>query len=312
MFLTSCTTPVEKPRPSKRSSREVPARFERHQTSHDGRERYYDLYEPSRKGARQKLPMVIVLHGAGQTPDEIVQLTRFNKLAERERFVVVYPAGTGHTPERLFWNVLLSQTYATSEKVDDPGFLDAVVTQVMDKVSIDRKRIYVAGFSQGGMLGYRLMCGAGWSKRLAGVAVVGATMTVAPEDCTPARNVPLLSIHGLQDPFNNFAGGIGSKASRNDRVARPGVYETIDYWADRGGFTAEPDTSESRGQAACRHFVATTNSFEIISWEIMSGGHTWPGSPANLPAWMVGDVNFDIDATSLIWNFFQRHSIHSR
>lgn len=298
VVMTSCRSPAPQ---------QEAERFRRLLIQHADRERYADMFVPAHTVTREPMPLVIVLHGSGQTPEDIASLTGFNNLATLERFAVVYPAGTGNTPERLYWNVLQSGTYATEERVDDFGFLNAVVTQVMQEVAIDRSRIYAVGFSQGGMLCYRLACDPLWSTRLAAMAVVGATMTVAPDDCAPGRLVPLLSIHGMQDPFSNFAGGIAAKAMRNDRVPRPGLYETIDYWVEQGGFTGEPDTSDSRGQAACRRFASRTNDYEIISWEINNGGHAWPGSPANLPEWMVGNVNHDIQATALIWNFFARH-----
>jgi polyhydroxybutyrate depolymerase len=239
----------------------------------------------------------------------MVMLSGFNDLAEEHKFAVVYPAGTGSNSNRLYWNILLSQTYATAEKVDDLGFLGKMLERAGEEIQIDTQRVYAAGFSQGGMMCYRMACDPSWSEKLAGMAVVGATMTVPAEDCNPSRNVPLFSVHGMQDPFNNFGGGIAAKASRYDRVARPGVYETIDFWIERGGLDQDPDSTESRGVAACRRFGPGADGYEVISWEIMDGGHTWPGSGSNLPEWMVGRANRDINGSGLIWSFLSRYKL---
>jgi polyhydroxybutyrate depolymerase len=288
----------------------VPAGLTSHLIYHEGRERYYLLFKPANLAAEQPAPVVMAFHGGGGIPESMVDMSGFNSLAEHYGFYVVYPSGSGSTPRRLFWNILLSETYATVNDVDDLGFVSRVLDDVAAQIAIDTNRLFAAGFSQGGMLCYRMACDASWSQRLAAIATVGATMTVSPSSCQASRPVPVISFHGKQDEFSRYSGGIAKKAPRNDQVARPGVAESIRYWVGKGGLVNQPSASGARGTAQMEQFGPDDSGFEVVSWVMEDGGHTWPGSHANLPEWMMGKVNRDIDASVLIWDFFSRHPLN--
>jgi polyhydroxybutyrate depolymerase len=285
----------------------APAGLSTHTVYDDGRERYVLVYRPAQLPVKAKVPLVLALHGGGGQPENMVEMSGLNALADTHGFAVAYPSGSGSTPRRLFWNILKSGTYATVNELDDVGFLHKVFDVVTGLVPVDTNRVYAAGFSQGAMMCYRLACDPVWSDRLAAMAVVGGTMTVDPADCHAARPVPLISFHGRLDPFSNYAGGIAEKAPRNDQVARPGVEESIRFWVERGGLDPEPSASGTTGTASMRQFGPDAAGFEVVSWMIEDGGHTWPGSDGNLPEWMMGRVNRDISASVLIWDFFARH-----
>lgn len=292
--------PVVAPQP-------LPVGLSTHTVYDDGRERYVLVYRPANLPEKKRVPVVLALHGGGGQPENMVEMSGLNALADTHGFVVAYPSGSGSTPRRLFWNILKSGTYATVNEIDDIGFLHAVFDKVSDWVRVDSNRVYAAGFSQGAMMCYRLACDPVWSERLAAIAVVGGTMTVDPADCQAIRPVPVISFHGRLDPFSHFAGGIAEKAPRNDQVARPGVEDSIRYWVERGGLGPEPSASGANGMASMRQYGPDARGFEVVSWVIEDGGHTWPGSDGNLPEWMMGNVNRDISASVLIWDFFSRH-----
>ncbi|HMO50716.1 MAG TPA: alpha/beta fold hydrolase [Kiritimatiellia bacterium] len=300
--LASCRSP--------RVPMDIPwSGWHQHEETVDQHLRPFWTYVPASLNTTGHVPVVIVLHGGGQTPEDIMKITRFNDLADRYGFIVVYPSGTGTNPRRLYWNVLLSRTFATQKSIDDFTYLDRVLHRLKSQLPVDEKAIFAAGFCQGAMLAYRLACDEQWSHRLAAIAAVAGVMTVAPDDCRAERLVPILSFHGRRDPFSRFDGGIAEKAPRLDRVSRPGVPETIAFWTGRGGLTAPPDTSASRGDARVSHYGPDENGYEVISWVLDNGGHTWPGGYHVLPEWMVGPVNRDIHAGNLIWQFFSRHRL---
>jgi polyhydroxybutyrate depolymerase len=275
----------------------------------NGRSRPFLRFVPPGAPPRDGWPVVLALHGGGGQPEEMMKLSGFNELAERERVLMVYPSGTGSTPRRLFWNILLSDTYAAREEIDDLGYLTAVLDAVEAGWPVDRRRVFATGFSQGGMLCYRIACDPVLSARVAAIAPVAATMTVAPPDCAASRPVPVISFHGQSDPFSAYGGGIAAKAPRNDQVARASVEESIRFWVDRAGLPAAPAAEGSAGRAVMRQFGATAEGVEVVAWSIIEGGHTWPGSPENMPEWMMGRTEHDLDATRLIWDFFRRHPL---
>lgn len=308
---TNAETPGSRKKPPAAASA-APVGLSTHRMYEDGRERSVLLYRPANLPAKKPVPLVLALHGGGGLPENMMDVSGFNALADAHGFVVAYPSGTGSTPRRLFWNILKSGTYATVNEIDDLDFLQQALDAVSDMVRVDTNRIYAAGFSQGGMMCYRLACDPAWSKRLAAIAVVGGTMTVDPESCKAERAVPVISFHGRLDPFSNFAGGIAEKAPRNDQVARPGVEESIRFWVSRGGLDQQPSASGTMGTAVMHQYGPDSNGFEVVSWVLEDGGHTWPGSNGNLPEWMMGKVNRDIVASVLIWDFFSRHPLGTR
>jgi polyhydroxybutyrate depolymerase len=218
-------------------------------------------------------------------------------VADAGGFIVAYPAGTSRGLPLLTWNVLIGDTYATAQNVDDVGFAGALLDDLQQRYAVDATRVYVAGYSQGAMLGYRLACAMG--DRFAAMAAVAGVMTVKPEDCGPGRPLPLIHFHGLLDRHCPYEGGVGE--TKRDRVARPSVDDTIKFWIARNGLSAAPVSESIIGQAVKQ------DRGSVILWTLKDGGHTWPGGECTLASERVGPINRDIHASELIWDFFKRH-----
>jgi len=102
---------------------------------------------------------------------ERMTLGKFNTLADREGFIVVYPDALGR-----HWNDGrgLRRYFSQREGVDDVGFIAALIDHFLRELNVDRKRIYVAGMSNGAMMCFRLACEL--SERVAVVAAVAGAM----------------------------------------------------------------------------------------------------------------------------------------
>ena len=115
---------------------------------HDGRDRYYLLHIPPSYKPGTPMPVLLALHGGASNPENFRSTTDFDKFADEKGFIVAYPAGTGDRGSMLTWNILLSGTYATANKVDDIGFIKKVLNDI-DRVvpGYDEKQGYeLAGF----------------------------------------------------------------------------------------------------------------------------------------------------------------------
>ena len=113
------------------------------------RSRDYLVYLPSDYQAGEPLPVVVLLHGCRQTNEDIRAISGFDAIAERERFIVVYPFVTGYwgLRNRNCWGWWISQHIrAGSGEVEDIG---RIVQQVQDEFSVDPQRIHIAGLSSG-------------------------------------------------------------------------------------------------------------------------------------------------------------------
>jgi polyhydroxybutyrate depolymerase len=279
--------------------------------AHKGDDRFYDMHVPASYRPGTAVPLVLVLHGGGGSPAAARNTSAMDAVAAREGFIVVYPSGTGpDAPDsRLTWNILKSGTYATAQGKDDLGFIRKVLDDVQRRFSIDPKRIYAAGISQGGMMCYRFACDPDLSARIAAIAPVAAVMTVDPSDCKPSRPMPIMHFHGLEDKIIPYAGGIGERMKRIDPTERPGVPETLTFWLKRNKLDEKPRDRGSRGKAGFEDFGREGAPGEFILWRMENGGHTWPGGGTGQPEIFIGNVNRDISASELMWKFFQRHQL---
>ncbi|HNV72206.1 MAG TPA: PHB depolymerase family esterase, partial [Candidatus Ozemobacteraceae bacterium] len=134
---------------------EAYARAERRSLQFGPLTRTYELFVPKNVVGSSPVPLLLVLHGGGGTGRGMQYLTlgRFNELAEREGFVVAYPDGL-----KKNWNdgrdVPASEAHAS--KLDDVGFLKALIQKLQTELSIDPSRIYACGISNGAFMSARL------------------------------------------------------------------------------------------------------------------------------------------------------------
>jgi polyhydroxybutyrate depolymerase len=265
----------------------------------DGVSRGYLMYLPSAYRAGRPAPLVLVFHGGGGRASGIAPHTGFSRLADREGFVTVYPDGLQGR-----WND--GRGYAATH--DDVGFVRALLDTLERELSIDPRRIYATGISNGAMFSYRLACDL--PGVFAAVAPVAGAMPVdlAPS-CRHAEPVSVLAMQGTADPLMPYAGG--GVARRRGRVLS--AEQSVAFWATLDGcaepalVTPEADLAPDDGTRV-RHatFNGCPDRRSVELYSIEGGGHTWPGGPP--VGGSVGRVSRDIDATPLIWAFFAQHA----
>ena len=261
--------------------------------------RSYWLVRPEGIEKAKPTPLLLVLHGSAGSGEDMMTVTRrgFERLADKEKFVVVYPDAL----ERR-WN-------DQGGTVDDVGFLLAIVDKLVADGLVDKSRVYVAGISNGGMMAQRLACEQ--ADRIAGIATVAGGMpTGLTGTCKPARALPVLVIHGTEDPIVPWAGGAVAGFEEFGKVLS--ARETAGFWAannrcgDGGVIAAEPDRDTKDGtRVKLEVFASCPAGAAVKLAAIEGGGHTWPGGYQYLPERFIGRTSQDVDANVLIWNFFK-------
>ncbi|MDR7486081.1 MAG: PHB depolymerase family esterase [Armatimonadota bacterium] len=277
-----------------------------------GLTRTYRTYVPS--GGAGPMPLLLALHGGGGSGAAMERLTQggLNRLADRERFVVVYPDGVDR-----HWNDGRGiQAYrAHREDLDDVGFIAALIGRVAQSVPIDERRVYATGISNGGLMAFRLA--RELADRVAAIALVATSMSEPLAQMPgPARAISVLLMPGTQDPLVPWSGGEIGFPGRLKVGRVISVPETIRLWAAHNDcpptatVTWEPDRDPQDGTRVRREaYRPCRDGTEVVLYAIEGGGHTWPGGWQYLPQRIVGRTSRDIDANEVIWTFLRRHRV---
>ena len=266
---------------------------------HGGLTRTYVVHVPPSYNLASPAPLVLLLHGGAANADMVGNEPAYGikTKSDREGFIAVFPNGSGQPAS---WNAGDCCGAARAQNVDDVGFIRQVVTHVFRQMSIERGRIFAAGFSDGGMMVYRLACEMPEVLK----AVVSVAATDRTRTCNPGNPVSVLHIHAKNDPQVPFAG-----AARPDAAAQPAtpraisVPDTAAKWAQLNGCAAQPRHILDKDGAYCEAYSYCRGQAEVQLCATDSGGHSWPGGK---PSRGVASGSQALSATNLMWDFFSR------
>ncbi len=280
--------------------------------------RTYLIYVPSsyRKGV--PMPLVLNFHGGGGTGEAAeISIGGMNRKADEAGFLAVYPNGLSAVNEsgrRQVWYAGSTLNLSFIKEADDVGFIRALLEKLKQEYSIDLKRVYATGISNGAWMTYALACQL--SDRIAAIAPVAGGMVF--ENCQPKVPVPIIHFHGTADPGWPYYGG-GS--CWTDSV-RPPITETISQWVERNACDPTPKITYEKGEVSCNTYTPCSQGTEITFCTIRDGGHTYPGGYTfpieRVVRWDedcalgqkgrgVGKVSYDIFALDVMWEFFKHH-----
>jgi polyhydroxybutyrate depolymerase len=293
-----CALPVEGPSGPGWSARTLDS---------GGSERCYHLYAPPGYNPAQPAPVVVSFHGFMSNPNSHALISGWHKLAEQEGFLVVYPQGTSFP---LRWD---AGSAWGAPGVNDVQFFRDMVDDIAKVAAIDRSRVYVNGFSNGGGMAVRIGCEAAGEVAALG-SVAGAVVEI--EECSPSRPVPVMAYHGTADPVVPYEGGDmqGWLLRWGAGVVDAPVYfvgaeDWVSLWAAENGCDLTPDVIPAQGDASGIRYTGCDQDAEVSLYTIDDGGHTWPGG---WPIPAVGKTSTDINATEEMWQFFQRYQLEDQ
>lgn len=280
----------------------------RRELTHADRERDYLLHLPSEMQTGKPVPLVIALHGLSMDGRSMEWLTGFSKVSDDQGFVVAYPNGLNRMWR--FWerHELGERVLKEPGFVDDVGFLEAMIDELIADGLVDGSRVYVTGHSNGAYMSNRLACSL--SDRIAAIAPVAGTMVPALSGTTPPRAMPVLYIHGTNDHIVGFDGVDGFTKKKSSLTAD----ELVEWWAGHNACLAPHDpesledtTDDQTRVVRCLH-PACEDGAPVVFYKIDGAGHTWPGG-ALQPQRFLGRTCHDINASAVIWEFFSEHTL---
>jgi polyhydroxybutyrate depolymerase len=167
------------------------------------RPRKYRLNLPSSYAAGTAAPLLIGIHGLGGSATSFRTLSKFDVYGEERGMITAYPEGYG--PEfgaDAAWNAGLCCGLAKENEIDDVTLISAIINSIEARFSIDKSRVWAVGFSNGGMLSYRLACEL--SQKITAIGVgAGSLMN---KTCDNTKPVSIIHLHGGADPDILFTG----------------------------------------------------------------------------------------------------------
>jgi poly(hydroxyalkanoate) depolymerase family esterase len=271
--------------------------------------RPYKLYVPSGY-AGQAVPLIVMLHGCSQSPDDFAAGTRMNAAAEEHTCLVAYPAQTSAANISKCWN-----WFSLGDQQRDrgePSLIAGITREVMDQYSVDPRRVYVAGLSAGGAAA--AIMGAAYPDLYAAIGVHSGLACGAASDLPSAfaamrqgkngrgpltavrsdaregrRVIPAIVFHGDQDSTVHPCNG-------DEVIAQSTPAMPLDTRVQEGRAIG--------GHSYTRFLHADTGGETLLEqWLIHGAGHAWSGGS---PAGSYTDPRGP-DATKEMVRFFLEH-----
>ncbi|MBT8273184.1 MAG: prolyl oligopeptidase family serine peptidase, partial [Bacteroidia bacterium] len=255
------------------------------------------------------VPLLFHLHGGGGTGKGTPGLTyrRFNTIADREGFIVIYPDAIARN-----WNDGRTAHLKPQNKdVDDVGFIAEIINRLSSDYKIDSKRIFTTGMSNGGFMSSRLLCDR--ADLFRGGAILTASLSVDyVEQCNPEKPVAVLVMNGTDDPLVPYDGGevrLFKRGKGRGMIISNDAY--LELWKEKNGCTeAQPvvDLPDNNIKDGTTVSITTYTNCDtggaLKFYKINGGGHTWPGGKQYLGKWIIGKTSREINACEEIWDFF--------
>jgi poly(hydroxyalkanoate) depolymerase family esterase len=252
--------------------------------------RAYKLYIPSGYRPGQAVPLVVMLHGCTQSPDDFAAGTRMNGLAEEHACLIVYPAQPGSANASKCWNWFSPGDQQRGQ--GEPALIAGITRRIMRDYSVDPRRVYVAGLSAGGAAA--AIMGATYPDLYAAIGVHSGLACGAASDLPSAfaamrqgnrvpvsragdasggeaylRSVPTIVFHGDQDTTVHPGNG-DAVIARAKETAAPDLQLSVQHGQVPGGHAYSRTVQHDQSGRAI-----------LEQWVIHGAGHAWSGgSPA--------------------------------
>ena len=249
--------------------------------------RMYKLYVPSRYRG-EAFPLVVMLHGCTQSPDDFAAGTRMNLIAEEQNCLVVYPAQPSDANPAKCWNWFRPTDQRRGQ--GEPSLIAGITRQVMREYSVDPQRVYIGGLSAGAAAA--AVMGATYPDLYAAIGVHSGLA------CGAANDLPSAFVAMRQGDLADTLGSSDISSDRRNGQAVPTIVfhgdrdTTVhprngDHVIARSMRTTNSPKTVHRGQVPGGHAYTRTihtdsgGSTILEHWEIHGAAHAWSGgSPA--------------------------------
>jgi polyhydroxybutyrate depolymerase len=254
--------------------------------THAGTERRFLVHVPASYKGDVLVPLVLDIHGLGGTAEYQKTTSGWQKKSDELGFLLVHPSGLDSS-----WHAgALCCGASLTSKVDDEGFLRALVAKVQSEACVDQKRVYATGLSNGGAMSHLLACRA--SDVFAAVAPISMSNSTMP--CAPTRGISVTMFRATADELVAYDS--------------PGSL----FLSAEADFTEWKLRNDCKGEAAspnarCKSYTQCKDGSDVTLCTIPTtkeGDAPWGGHLLYTPAEREG-----VKVPDFVWATFERHHL---
>ncbi|MEO6419470.1 MAG: PHB depolymerase family esterase [Polyangiaceae bacterium] len=200
-----------------------------------GGDRLVAVHVPPGYVAGVPAPLVLMLHGYSATAAIEEGYLKFTAQSDARGFLYATPEGRADSMGNHYWNATDACCDFDATHVDDSTYLSNVIKQIEAQYSVDPKKVFLIGHSNGGFMSYRMACDHG--DQIAAIASLAGAMYSDVTKCAAKQPVSILEIHGTADTTIAYGGGMIGV------TPFPGATTTVSDWVTIDGCSATGDTS---------------------------------------------------------------------
>lgn len=273
--------------------------------TYNGNARDYKIYVPTNLQSNAKV--VVLLHGLGGTMNDF-DLTNWTAMADTANIILISPQGlpfsspvgtiAGCFNSGMVAHAPIIGALPVNGNVDDVGFIRNLIDEVKNDYSVDKTRVYVTGFSNGGFMTQRLACEA--ADVLAAVASVSGTRSDELTSCVMGTKLPMAHFHGTADTVVYWNGYVSSGAIGEQLGIS--VDSLMNWWKASDLTSFAPDYTDTIGLTANPRYIIHHEYWDALGestvelFKIVNGDHNyWYTVPTD---------GFDISVET--WEFFNQ------
>lgn len=302
--------------PGPERTREVPASFDDNTYTSQSGTRSYKLFVPAGYTGRA-LPLVVMLHGCGQGPDDFAAGTRMNEVAQERGFLVLYPAQAPRSNTSKCWNWFVPGDQRRGS--GEPDLLASLTRFILQTQPVDPDRVFVAGLSAGAAMADIL--GREYPDLYAAVGVHSGLPQGAAHDVVSAFSAMSSGAGAAPAPRGAGARAGGAPPTivfhgDSDSTVHPSNGEqVIGATLERAGtsfesIVATPDVASATDRAVTRTVhrprgASTSQPSLAEHWLVHGAGHAWSGGS---PTGSYADARGP-DASREMVRFFEEHPL---
>ena len=249
-----------------------------------GLTRTYLVHVPPSYTGASAVPLVVDIHGWTSNAEQQRALSGYLALSDQRGFIVVYPQGVGNA-----WNGGVCCTNTPT----DVEFIRAMVAKMETEATIDARRVYATGLSNGGAMSQRLACEA--ADLFAAAAPLAFPISLSPpSSCQPSRHIPVLTTMGLTDMLVAYNGG-----------AWPSAAATFAHWRNTNACGGEPaEIHNVSGNSYCDYDTSCADGVQVGLCSV-----TAQAFPGQFFDGHILYLNPDYNLAVLAWDFMSQFTL---